>query len=186
MKSDKIESVHLLFDKKMEISQNILKRASKIKLLLMDCDGVLTDGRITYLPNGEEQKTFHVRDGMGITLLHKAGVSTGIISGRNSSLVVRRAEELKIKFVYQGIDDKKKVLDEIISLSNIEENEIAYIGDDVNDIILLQKIGLAVSVADAVKEVKQVSHLETQAKGGNGAVREVCEIIIKAKSSNLA
>lgn len=165
-----------------QISQDILERAGKIKLLLMDCDGVLTDGTIQLRESGDEIKTFHVRDGQGIVLLHKAGLVSGIISGRNSRLVEKRADELGIKFVRQGSWDKLKDFEEILEEVGYSAEETAYVGDDIADIPLLEVVGLAIAVADAVEEVKRVSHFVTNKNGGLGAIREVSELILKAQN----
>ena len=167
----------------MEDSGSIERRASRIKLLLMDCDGVLTDGTLALLETGDEQKRFHVRDGHGIVLLHRAGLKSGIISGRNSSLVDRRAQELGMspEFVRQGCLDKIKDFDELLARVQIDEKEVAFIGDDVTDVPLMQRVELAVAVADAVAETRSVAHYVTHAPGGHGAVREVIEIILKAQ-----
>ena len=167
----------------MEDSVSIERRASRIKLLLMDCDGVLTDGTLTLLENGDEQKSFHVRDGQGIVLLHRAGLKSGIISGRNSSLVDRRAQELGMspEFVRQGCLDKIKDFDELLAQAQIDEHEVAFIGDDVTDIPLMQRVEFAVAVADAVAETRSAAHYVTQVTGGHGAVREVIELILRAQ-----
>ncbi len=163
------------------IDQELMERAAKIKLLLMDCDGVLTDGRITLLPNGDEQKTFHVRDGQGIVLLHRAGLRSGIISGRNSSLVERRAKELGVEFVRQGAWNKLDDFEEIISEIGLTPAETAFIGDDVADIPVMLRVGLAAAVADAANETKRVAHLITNSNGGFGAVREATDFILKSQ-----
>jgi 3-deoxy-D-manno-octulosonate 8-phosphate phosphatase (KDO 8-P phosphatase) len=157
------------------------RRAQHIKLLLMDCDGVLTDGRIELLENGDEQKTFHVRDGQGISLFHRAGLKTGIISGRTSSAVERRAQDLRIDYVRQDADDKIKALDEIIKAAGVTLDECAYIGDDLGDIPVMLRVELAVAVADGSAEAKQAAHYVTELPGGRGAVREVCDLILKAQ-----
>jgi 3-deoxy-D-manno-octulosonate 8-phosphate phosphatase (KDO 8-P phosphatase) len=159
----------------------IERRAARVKLLLMDCDGVLTDGRITLLDNGDEEKSFHTRDGHGLVLLHRAGLQSGIISGRTSSLVKRRANELGIKHVRQGTWDKIKDFEELLAEAGVNEKEVAFIGDDVTDVPLMQRSELAVAVADAVEEARGVAHYVTQLAGGFGAVREVCELILKAQ-----
>jgi 3-deoxy-D-manno-octulosonate 8-phosphate phosphatase (KDO 8-P phosphatase) len=161
--------------------EEIERRARGIKLLLMDCDGVLTDGRIELLENGDEQKIFHARDGQGISLFHRAGLKTGIISGRTSSAVERRAQDLEMAYVRQYAKDKVKVLDEILALAQISLQECAYIGDDVADIPVMRRVELAFAVADAVPETKQAAHVVTEQKGGRGAVREVTEMILKAQ-----
>lgn len=159
----------------------IRQRAARIKLLLMDCDGVLTDGRIALLPEGDEQKTFHVRDGQGLVLLHRAGLLSGIISGRKSSLVDRRAEELGINYVRQGSWNKIEDFNEILNLAGTTVEETAFVGDDITDIPLMLRVGLAVAVADAVPETKQAAHLITKERGGKGAVREVTDLILQSQ-----
>ena len=156
-------------------------RAKRIKLLLMDCDGVLTDGRLWLLVDSDEQKAFHARDGQGISLCHHAGLKTGIITGRTSSAVERRAQDLKMSYVRQEAKDKIKALDEILAAAGVSANECAYIGDDVADIPVMHRVALAVAVADAVEETKQASHYVTELKGGHGAVREVCDLVLKAQ-----
>ena len=147
----------------------------------MDCDGVLTDGRLMLLENGDEQKTFNVRDGHGIVLLHRAGLKTGIISGRTSSATVRRARDLGISLVRQNSLDKIKDFEELLASENIPESEVAFVGDDVTDIPLMQRAELAVAVADAAEETRLAAHYVTGARGGHGAVREVAELILKAQ-----
>ena len=147
----------------------------------MDCDGVLTDGRIWLTADGEEQKAFHVRDGQGIVLLHGAGVQTGIISGRASAATERRARELGMTFLRQGVTDKVLVLEEVLREAGVSPDHCAYIGDDVGDIEIMRRVGLAVAVADAADAAKHVAHFVTTAAGGKGAVREVCEAILQAR-----
>src|SRR6185503_10673608 len=161
---------------KLETTE-IERRARRIKLVLMDCDGVMTDGRLWLTPDGDEQKAFDARDGQGISLCHGAGLKTGIISGRQSSAVDRRAQELKMSYVRQYAKDKIKALDEILKEAGLSEDECAYIGDDLGDVSVMQRVELAVAVADAVTETRQVAHYVTRSPGGRGAVREVCEII---------
>jgi len=156
------------------------RRAARIKLLLMDCDGVLTDGLITLLDDGSEQKTFHVRDGHGLVLFHRAGLRSGIISGRTSRAVERRAQDLGVHFVRQGTWDKSKDYEELLSEAGVTDTEVAFIGDDVTDIPLMQRVELAVAVADATEETRAAAHYVTQAAGGRGAVREVTELILKS------
>jgi len=159
----------------------IERRAARIKLLLMDCDGVLTDGRIELVGEKEEQKFFHTRDGHGLVLLHRAGLSSGIISGRTSSAVSRRARELGVTYLRQASLDKIKDFEELLKEAELEESEVAFIGDDVVDIPLMERSELAVAVADATRETRQAAHYVTQLPGGYGAVREVTEIILKAQ-----
>jgi 3-deoxy-D-manno-octulosonate 8-phosphate phosphatase (KDO 8-P phosphatase) len=162
-------------------AEDVNARAQSIKLVLMDCDGVLTDGRLWLNADGDEQKTFHARDGQGISLLHKAGLQTGIISGRTSAAVDRRAQDLKMLYVRQYAKDKVKALDEILADAGVSANECAYIGDDVGDIPVMHRVRFAVAVADAVDETKQAAHYITALKGGQGAVRELCDLILKAQ-----
>ena len=142
---------------------------------------MLTDGRIWLTADGDEQKAFHVRDGQGIVLLHRAGVQTGIISGRASAATERRASELGMSFLRQAVDDKVQTLDEVLHEAGVSRDQCAYIGDDVGDIEVMKRVGLSVAVGDAADAVKQVAHLVTTAAGGKGAVREVCETILDAQ-----
>ncbi|MFS8086788.1 MAG: KdsC family phosphatase [Acidobacteriota bacterium] len=147
----------------------------------MDCDGVLTDGRLILLSDGDEQKIFHVHDGHGIKLCERAGLQTGIISGRASGAVERRARELGMTYVRQNQKDKIQAFEEMLAKANISGEECAFIGDDLPDIPVMRRVGFAVAVADAVAETKQAAHYVTQAKGGRGAVREVADLILKAQ-----
>jgi len=156
-------------------------RASRIKLLLMDCDGVLTDGRI-WIVDGDDQKTFNTRDGLGLELLHRAGISSGIISGRESSAVQQRAEALGVLFIYQAVENKVAAFEQILAKAAMKPSEVAYIGDDLNDIPLLRRSELAVAVADATEETKRHAHYVTRAAGGDGAVRETIELILKEQN----
>jgi 3-deoxy-D-manno-octulosonate 8-phosphate phosphatase (KDO 8-P phosphatase) len=159
----------------------IEKRAARVRLLLMDCDGVLTDGRITLLDNGDEEKSFHTRDGHGLVLLHRAGLQSGVISGRTSGAVERRARDLGMNYVRQGTWDKIKDFDELLTEAGLDDKEVAFIGDDVTDIPLMRRVELAVAVADATPETRAAAHYVTELPGGFGAVREVCELILKAQ-----
>ena len=163
------------------MTSEVQKRAARIKLLLMDCDGVLTDGRIWIFESGEEQKGFHTRDGLGIEILHRAGLKSGIISGRTSVAVKNRAQGLGMSFVIQGCEDKQSAFAETLDQAGVENLEVAYIGDDLNDIPLMLQSGLGVAVADAVFETREHAHYITNAAGGFGAVREVVELILKAQ-----
>ena len=159
----------------------IERRAARIKLLLMDCDGVLTDGRIQLIGDADEQKSFHTRDGHGLVLFHRAGLSSGIISGRTSTALSRRARDLSITYLRQGALNKIKDFEELLAEAEIEEAEVAFIGDDVTDIPLMERAELAVAVADATRETREAAHYITQLPGGYGAVREVTELILKAQ-----
>src|SRR5262245_2844165 len=151
----------------------LLERARKTRLLMMDVDGVLTDGRIIQDGQGRELKVFDVKDGHGIVMAHRAKLRTAIISGRESETTRQRAEELGIELVFQKIWNKLEVCEKILGDNALTYDQVAYIGDDLVDIPLLRRAGLAVAVADAVDEVKAAAHLVTQRPGGQGAVREV-------------
>lgn len=163
------------------MNAEVEQRASRIKLLLMDCDGVLTDGRIWLFENGEEQKGFHTRDGLGLALWHRAGMRSGIISGNRSNAVDRRAHSLGISFVIQGCEEKQQAFAEILSQAEVSADEVAYMGDDLNDLPLMRQSGLGIAVADAASETRQHAHYVTQSLGGHGAVREVIELLLKAQ-----
>jgi 3-deoxy-D-manno-octulosonate 8-phosphate phosphatase (KDO 8-P phosphatase) len=157
------------------------RRAARVKLLLLDCDGVLTDASITPAPGGDELKSFNTRDGHGLVLLHRAGLRSGIISGRSSRLVELRAADLGIAFVRQGALDKISAFESLLGEASIEPSAVAYVGDDVVDIPLMRRSGLAVAVADATPDTRDAAHHVTRLAGGRGAVREVCELILKAQ-----
>jgi len=165
----------------MDDIASIERRASRIKLLLVDCDGVLTDGRLWLTDDGDEQKSFNTHDGLGLSLLHRAGIKSGIITGRNSRAVARRAQELGIEFVCQGSPNKIAAFEQLLKEAGVDENEVAYVGDDLPDIPIMNRAALAVAVADAVEETRAVAHYVTRARGGRGAVREVIEIILKSQ-----
>ena len=158
------------------------ERAKKIKLLLMDCDGVLTDGRLYFSEKGESLKVFHVRDGQGIVMWHQAGFQSGIITGRNSNIVIKRATELGMRHIKVGSNDKEKDFAKIFEQSGVSIDEVAYIGDDIPDIGLMEKVGFPITVKDAAREVKPFAKYITKAKGGFGAVREVIDLLIGAKT----
>jgi 3-deoxy-D-manno-octulosonate 8-phosphate phosphatase (KDO 8-P phosphatase) len=159
----------------------LLERARKTRLLIMDVDGVLTDGRIIQDGHGHELKVFDVKDGHGIVMAHRAKLRTALISGRESETITRRADELGIELVFQKIWNKLEVYEKILVDTKLTHDKVAYIGDDLIDIPLLRRVGLAVAVADAVDEVKAAAHLITQRPGGQGAVREVIELILRAQ-----
>jgi 3-deoxy-D-manno-octulosonate 8-phosphate phosphatase (KDO 8-P phosphatase) len=157
------------------------KRAEKIKMIIMDVDGTLTDGNLLILPDGEELKSYNVRDGLGIMLAHIAGFKTGIITGKISKSLEKRAEKLKIAELYQGILDKRKVFNEILKQHDLCADEIAYIGDDLGDLEVIKLAGIAGAVADAHPEIKKHSHFICENPGGKGAVREFIEFIFDAQ-----
>ncbi len=158
-----------------------LDRAKKIKLLLLDVDGVLTDGTLVYTGSNEESKSFHTQDGFGIRLLQETGVAVGVITARKSIVVQRRATELKMDYIYQGIANKITAFNEILKHSGLNPFEVAYMGDDWLDLTILQQVGLAVAPANGVPEVREVVHYVTDMPGGHGAVRDCCNFIIEAK-----
>jgi len=163
------------------IDSEVQSRAARIKLFLMDCDGVLTDGRIWVLESGEDQKAFNTRDGLGLELLHRAGLKSGVISGRVSSALSRRAEKLGMSYVRQGCENKEQAFAEIVADAGVINEEVAFAGDDLNDIPLMLKSGLALAVADAAIETRNHAHYVTEASGGHGAVREIVELILKSQ-----
>jgi 3-deoxy-D-manno-octulosonate 8-phosphate phosphatase (KDO 8-P phosphatase) len=158
-----------------------LERAAKIRLLLLDVDGVLTDGSIIYLPGGVETKAFNTKDGLGIRLLQEAGIEVGIITARSSEVVQRRADNLGITRLYQGAGAKREVYENIIDELELNHEQVAYIGDDWLDLPVMTRVGLAATVADAMPEVVETAHYVASRPGGYGAVREVCDLIIEAQ-----
>lgn len=165
-----------------QIDELILKKAAKIKLLLMDCDGVLTDGRLYYSDQGEQLKVFNVKDGQGIVMWHRAGFQSGIISGRSSKIVSIRASELGMHFVKVGSKNKAEDFEEMLKHSDVDAEQVAYIGDDLPDIILMKRVGLPIAVNDAASQVFMEVAYRTRANGGSGAVREVINLLLKAKN----
>ena len=168
-----------------KIPTALKKRAARIKVLLMDVDGTMTDGSVTLLsqPDGTalEVKTFDAHDGQGLTLAHTAGLRTGCITGRESAALLRRAHEMKMDYIYMKIPLKIPAYEEILAKAGVRDEEVAFVGDDLPDIPLLKRVGLAVAVGDAVAEVKKVSHFTTKALAGKGAIREAIELILKSK-----
>ena len=169
--------------KKKQSRKQILNKASKIKLLLTDCDGVLTDTGVYYSANGEALKRFSIRDGMGVERLRKyAGVETGIITGEETEIVRRRAEKLKMTEIHLGINYKDRTLLEILERRNLTRGEVAFIGDDSNDVSVMKIAGLSACPADATEFAKQAADLIVGNTGGNGAFRDFAELIIEAKT----
>ena len=159
------------------------ERLADIRLLLMDVDGVMTDGRIIFDSNGIESKFFNVKDGHGIKMVQRSGIEVGIISGRESQVVRNRAEELGISFVYLKAYDKLIPFQEILSKTGLVDRQVAYIGDDVIDIPILRRVGFAAAPADAIADVFPYVHLITKNGGGWGAVREVCDLLLKGQKT---
>ena len=162
-------------------TDELARRARRIKLLLMDCDGVLTDARLWLTPDGDELKAFHARDGQGISVWHHAGWQSGIISGRASSSLKRRAHELNMTYVHQYAKEKTVAFEEIIADAKVSAEECCYIGDDLGDVAVMQRVGFAVAVADAADDTKAAAHYVTKVNGGKGAVREAIELILKSQ-----
>jgi 3-deoxy-D-manno-octulosonate 8-phosphate phosphatase (KDO 8-P phosphatase) len=155
--------------------------AKYIKLLILDVDGVLTDGHIIFGHDGELMKNFHSQDGLGIAAAHKAGLKTAIITGRESQIVHLRSSELKIMDVYQGSMNKVEAFTALLAKYSLKAEEVAYVGDDLIDLPVMVQVGLSCAVANAVEEVKKHAHLVTNHRGGQGAVREVVEFILKSQ-----
>ncbi|HEX2201059.1 MAG TPA: 3-deoxy-manno-octulosonate-8-phosphatase KdsC [Gammaproteobacteria bacterium] len=156
-------------------------RAVKIRLVVFDVDRVLTDGRLYLGDSGEEYKVFHVRDGQGLVMLRDSGVRIAVISGRSSRAVAERMVELGIDYVFQGQADKLGVFEALLNDVGLEPTEVAYVGDDLPDLPVMRQVGLAIAVADAHPWVKQHAHWQTRLPGGQGAVREVCELLMEAQ-----
>jgi 3-deoxy-D-manno-octulosonate 8-phosphate phosphatase (KDO 8-P phosphatase) len=167
------------------ISPALKKRSAKITLVLMDVDGTMTDGGVTLLSQADgtaiEIKTFDAHDGQGLTLAQTAGLRTGCITGRESAALLRRAREMRMDFIYMKQPVKMPAYEEILAKAGVLDSAVAYIGDDLPDIPLMRRVGLAVAVGDAVPEVKQAAHYTTKSLAGHGAVREAIELILKSK-----
>lgn len=159
----------------------LVKAAQKIKLLLLDVDGVLTDGKLYYGNSGEELKAFDIQDGLGIKLLQQAGIKVGIITGRSSTLLERRAKELSIDPLVQGREDKLTALNEILDGMDITFDEIAFIGDDLPDLAVIRRVGLGITPANGNIQLVSQALWQTNRSGGNGAVRETAELILEAQ-----
>lgn len=157
------------------------ERLARVDLLLLDVDGVLTDGRVVLDDNGVESKAFDVRDGHGLKLLQRAGVGVGLVTGRRSRVVELRAAELGIDEVHQGVKDKLRVVRQILTRREVAPGQVAYVGDDVVDLPVMLQVGVAVTVADAPSYMRERAHWVTAADGGRGAVREVCEALLRAR-----
>jgi len=159
-----------------------IEKAQKIKALIFDVDGVLTDGKISYTNTGDEIKSFNVKDGQVIKLLKNAGLIVGAITGRQSEIVERRAKELKLDFVYQGAESKIEKLEEVKNKFQLKDEEIAYIGDDIIDLKLIIRVGLGITPRDALSYVNEKADLITTKNGGDGVVREVADMILAAQN----
>ena len=168
-------------EKPSEEDRLLLAKAEPIRLLLLDVDGVLTDGSLLYTEEGVEAKAFNTQDGLGIRLVQRCKIDVGIITARNSNLVQRRAEELTMKYISQGGGNKYETFKTIISQAGLKPYQVCYMGDDWIDLGLLSRVGLAACPANAVSEVKGICHMVADRSGGFGAVRQVCDLLVRAK-----
>jgi 3-deoxy-D-manno-octulosonate 8-phosphate phosphatase (KDO 8-P phosphatase) len=159
------------------------EKLKNIQLLLLDVDGVLTDGRIIYSDAGSQVKEFNVRDGLGIKLVMAAGIKVGIVTGRKSDALHHRCRDLEIAYLYEGVRQKGQLLERIVAQTGVDADQTAYVADDIPDLGLMGRIGLSIAVADAHELVKKYADWITSAPGGCGAVREVCEALLKARGS---
>lgn len=162
---------------------NLRERLAAVRVLLLDVDGVLTDGSIVYPADGREIKCFHAKDGLGIRLLMDAGIQVGIVTGRSSEALVHRCRNLGITLIFDGVKDKGAVLEEVLARTGATPEETAFAGDDLPDIPLMRRVGFSAAVADAHEAVRQEADMVTLREGGKGAVREICEAILKARGS---
>jgi 3-deoxy-D-manno-octulosonate 8-phosphate phosphatase (KDO 8-P phosphatase) len=167
------------------VTEDVKARAAKIKMLLMDVDGVLTDGKLYFIPDGAggmvEFKGFDSQDGIGLQWCQKKGIRTGVISGRNSPATAERAKQAKMNYVYQGHTEKIPIIEEILADAKIAMEEVAYIGDDLTDVVVFHRVGFAIATANARPEVKAQAHWVTANVGGSGAVRDAVELIFEAQ-----
>jgi 3-deoxy-D-manno-octulosonate 8-phosphate phosphatase (KDO 8-P phosphatase) len=157
------------------------EKAARVRLLALDVDGVLTDGKLYFTTDGQEIKAFNSRDGLGLRALMDSGYDVGLITGRTSSSLLHRAEQLGIEHVYQGQDKKLAAYEDLISKLGLSDEQVCYVGDDWIDLPVLNRVGLAVTVADADPEVLQRCHWVTNNRGGNGAVREICHVLLESR-----
>lgn len=162
-------------------SEHARQLAADLELVIFDVDGVLTDGKLYYGDDGREIKAFHVQDGHAIKMLRDHGVEVALITGRRSTMVARRAAELGIEHLYQGLDDKTRALDDLVTTTGIDPARMAHVGDDLPDLALFERVGLAVGVADGHPTVIAAAHHVTAAAGGEGVARELCQLILAAK-----
>ncbi len=161
--------------------QELHRKAATIRLVIFDVDGVLTDGRLLFGSDGTEFKAFHIRDGHGIKMLQRDGVDVAIISGRSALAVERRMAELAVKHVYLGAQDKAAALEDLLARTNVSAEQVAYVGDDIIDIPVMRRVGLAIAVQDADPFVKRHAHWLTPSNGGRGAARDVSEFLLEAR-----
>lgn len=170
-------------DNLVDVRSNLHDRLTAVRALVFDVDGVLTDGGLTFASNGEEYKRFHVRDGLGIKLLQNSGIEVAVITGRKSSIVVNRCEELGIRHVYQGVGNKLETQLHLASELSLEAMQFAFMGDDLIDLPVMQNVGVALTVADADPIVQNAADWVSRYNGGQGAAREACELIMRAQGT---
>ncbi len=163
--------------------QDILERAARIRLVIFDVDGVLTDGSLFLSDSGEEYKAFHSRDGHGIKMLQRTGVQVAVITGRTSNVVIHRMRDLGVSLLYQGSIEKLPVFEALVEQLGVEPDHVAYVGDDVVDLPGMRRVGFAIAVQDAHPMVKKHAHWQTPNGGGRGAARDVCELIMEAQGT---
>ncbi len=161
--------------------QALCRRLAAVRLLALDVDGVLTDGRLFFTAQGDEAKAFNIQDGLGIKLLRRAGVEVALITGRTSPLTARRAADLQLTYLVQGREDKKEALAELLQTLGLQFSEVAYVGDDLPDLGAIESVGVGITVANAHWAVRERAHHVTRHAGGDGAVREVCDLILHAR-----
>jgi 3-deoxy-D-manno-octulosonate 8-phosphate phosphatase (KDO 8-P phosphatase) len=164
-----------------EYPEDVFSRASRVRLLILDIDGVLTDGSLYFDAKGETLKVFNVQDGHGIKMAQRSGIEVALVSGRRSDAAFHRARELAINRFYESVRDKVAILEQLLAALNLTAPQVAAVGDDLVDLPLFHRVGLGVAVADAVPEAKAAAHWVTSRPGGKGAVREVCDLILKAR-----
>ncbi|MBE9562553.1 MAG: HAD family hydrolase [Proteobacteria bacterium] len=167
----------------MDTENCVIETAKLIRLVIFDVDGVLTDGRLYFSDTDQEYKSFHARDGLGMVMLQNTGVTIGIITARESLVVTNRMQKLGIKHIFQGKFDKLTAFEQLRKELQLDYQQVAYVGDDILDIPVMSKVGLAIAVADADKLVVKYSHWQTQTNGGKGAAREVCELIMQSQDT---
>ena len=166
-----------------DVGSEVRQRAGRIKLVLLDVDGVLTDGGLHMASKGYDGRVFHSRDGLGIRMGQRGGLQFGIISGRDCEVVTRRAEELSIAEVHQGVHDKIGRMEQIQARLGVGDDEVCFVGDDLPDLPVMRRSGLAAAPADAVPEVRQAAHYVTECDGGRGAVREIVDLLLRASGN---
>ncbi len=161
--------------------RDVLSKAARIQLVIFDVDGVLTDGRLYLGNDGNEYKAFHIRDGHGIRMLLDAGIEVAVISGRHAASVERRLADLGIRHAYLGVQDKRAAFDSLLARLELTAGQVAYVGDDLIDLPVMNRVGLAIAVRDADPFVRQHAYWQTPSRGGRGAAREVCELLLEAR-----